>query len=145
MDAQCDLAILEPTAPLDLEDAAPPFGNGDFYLSQRVLFIGFPVAVEVITPVVGLDFDSPFPMVKGGILAAMNDDKVYIDQVANAGFSGSPIVYREIETGAVKILGMISQTGTERLWEGADAHYASAIAVGVAAKRIVAEFERVGL
>lgn len=58
------------------------------------------------------------PMVKKGAMATMffEDDngssRFYLDLVANPGFSGAPVVFKEAQSGQARIAGMVVQTAT---------------------------------
>lgn len=82
------------------------------YLAQDVLALGFPGGTRYV-------HDGPggflaLPLVKKGVLAAIasQDRPMYLDLIANPGFSGGPVLFAPHHANEIRICGMISQTAT---------------------------------
>lgn len=91
-------------------------------LAQDVLIIGYPDGTPFVSKIAGKPEGLPapnyasIPMVKHGILAAVDSEKVgntkrlYLDLVANPGFSGGPVLFRHRKTDQTLVAGMVIQT-----------------------------------
>jgi hypothetical protein len=113
-DGSVDIAVLVPpeqltnTFPLDPTMAGIRF-------AQDVYFAGFPYGVY-FTEAQNLSKFYPFPFLKKGIISAQAKDPsgelaIYLDGHNNPGFSGGPIVYRDLDHNDVwifKVAGVVS-------------------------------------
>lgn len=109
-DDPVDIAVVVP--PVQLTAALPlePTMNGIAY-AQEVYFAGFPYGLSTVAPLVTGEL--PLAFVKRGILSATEGDQaslLYLDGENNPGFSGGPIVFRDLSRQAVtfKLAGVIS-------------------------------------
>ena len=59
------------------------------------------------------------PMVKRGIVSGMQSDvdgpiHIYLDLIANPGFTGGPVLFRHQEDGVISVAGIVKGTYTQR-------------------------------
>jgi hypothetical protein len=109
-----DIAVLIPphqmTVNFDL-----PFDKTDFIYGQDAYFLGFPYDIKSA----GQGVNGPYPMamVKRGTISgthALDESKkavvILLDGYNNPGFSGAPIVYRDLNQGGIimKLIGVVS-------------------------------------
>jgi len=108
---EVDIIVLIP--PMQLSPSLqmePTIGN--LVIAQQVYFLGFPY--KMYTDAGDLMYGFPLPFVKGGILSALDVRKdkgysiVYVDGLNNPGFSGGPVVFRDLKTKQMKVAGVIS-------------------------------------
>lgn len=141
-----DILIFELETQLDIPFALPAVDDAGVMQGQDALIAGFPnVGASLTATVQGLPFPTVLPMCKQGIVSGFSRDLLYIDTIANTGFSGSPVVYRHQESAEVRIAGMVVQTVTEELaLRGivGEPHQAAGLTVCVSSRRILDEFER---
>jgi S1-C subfamily serine protease len=86
------------------------FTSMDIVFGQEVYFLGFPFGF--ITEVGNLNNNFPMPFVKKGICSNIDNKStevniIWIDGYCNPGFSGGPIVFRDIFTENIKIAGVL--------------------------------------
>jgi hypothetical protein len=58
------------------------------------------------------------PLIKHGVLSAIDSsDKsrvlIYLDAFGNLGFSGSPVIFRDLKSGETKVAGIVTAFRTE--------------------------------
>lgn len=87
-------------------------GDEGLYVAQDVLALGFPGGERYSVPMP--QGFLALPLVKKGIVSAFaaKDRPMYLDLIANFGFSGGPVIFAPTQGGAVRVCGMISQTAT---------------------------------
>lgn len=81
------------------------------FLSQSVFFLGFPFGMNVEAKSFSKYF--PMPFVKKGIVSAMafedKEEKIlYVDGYNNPGFSGGPIVFKDLKENKLKVAAVVS-------------------------------------
>jgi hypothetical protein len=114
-----DIAVLIPPKLLTLSYQLDPISGDQFIImGQEVYFVGFPFGLYIGgVNMKNLNSLTPMAMVKKGILMGDSDEgkarKLQIDGFNNNGFSGGPIVFREIRdmmnpTSNLYVLGVIS-------------------------------------
>lgn len=114
-----DIAVLIPSNLLTLSYRLDPISGDQFIImGQEVYFVGFPFGLSIGgVNMMNLNSLTPMAMVKKGILMGDSDEgearKLQIDGFNNHGFSGGPIVFREIRdmmnpTSNLYVLGVIS-------------------------------------
>jgi S1-C subfamily serine protease len=86
------------------------FTSNNIVFGQDVYFLGFPFGLT--TEVGSLNNDFPMPFVKKGICSNIDNKNpeitgIWIDGYSNPGFSGGPIVFRDISTENIKIAGVL--------------------------------------
>ena len=89
---------------------------GNMILGQQMYFLGFPYGISMNeVKILSLNNGYPLPLIKSGLLSAMSvvekPDLYYIlvlDGLNNEGFSGGPIVYKDIESNKLKVCGVIA-------------------------------------
>ncbi len=86
------------------------FTSNNIVFGQDVYFLGFPFGLR--TEVGSLNNDFPMPFVKKGICSNIDNKNpeitgIWIDGYSNPGFSGGPIVFRDISTENIKIAGVL--------------------------------------
>lgn len=144
-----DILIFELETQLEIPFVLPSIDDEGLRQGQDALITGFPdVGASVTTTVSGLSFPTVLPMCKQGIVSTMTRELLYIDVIANTGFSGSPVVYRHHDSGEIRIAGMVLKTVTEALTErgiAVEPYQAGGLSVCVSAHRLVAEFARSGV
>jgi len=96
-----DIAVLVPprllTSTLPLEPAA----KHNVIITQEVYFLGFPFGSSAGEGIAVFG-SHPVPIGKHGILSAITDGLLVVDALSNPGFSGGPIVFRDLnETGKI--------------------------------------------
>jgi hypothetical protein len=109
-----DIAVLIPphqlTVGFDL-----PFEKETFFVGQDAYFLGFPYGIQ--SPAHGINGPYPMALVKRGTISGIvpiNLEKkvglVLLDGYNNPGFSGGPIVFRDLNQGGVvfDLMGVIS-------------------------------------
>lgn len=90
--------------------------NAGIFLGQDVMVLGYPFGQAYPVTIGGQPFSTQ--MVKRGGLAAVTDDEMFLDLVANPGFSGAPVFFYEPREAKTFIAGMIKQTGTLAATDG---------------------------
>ena len=109
-----DIAVLIPphqmTVNFDL-----PFDKTDFIYGLDAYFLGFPYGIR--SPGKGVNGPYPMAIIKRGTISGVNavDESkkavvVFLDGYNNPGFSGAPIVYRDLNQGGIvmKLIGVVS-------------------------------------
>jgi hypothetical protein len=105
-----DILVMAPalqlSPPLELQASID-----NLFLSQTVFFLGFPFGMNVEAKSFRKYF--PMPFVKKGIVSAMEfEDKeekiLYVDGYNNPGFSGGPIVYKDLKDKKLKVAAVVS-------------------------------------
>jgi S1-C subfamily serine protease len=105
-----DLAIYQlPNERWPLLDSGR-ISQAGMHLSQDVLMVGYPGGNSYTVHVSGTP--NVLPMVKKGVIAAMTStpDRIYLDLIANPGFSGSPLLMAPHDARHVMVAGMVIQT-----------------------------------
>ena len=109
-----DIAVLVPPHQLTVNFELP-FDRTKFYFGQDAYFLGFPYGIQ--TSSVGINDPYPLAIIKRGTISgseAVDQHKkaglILLDGYNNPGFSGGPIVYRDLNQGAdvMKVLGVVS-------------------------------------
>lgn len=108
-DREVDAIVLEPNIQLTPKTNIE-FSMDNLVLGQDVYLLGFPFGLKTDVGTVNNDF--PIPFVKKGVCSSIDasnyEEKIiWIDGYSNPGFSGGPIVFRDIETEKLKIAGVI--------------------------------------
>ncbi len=97
------------TIPTNIPAHPLPATMEGFTYGQELYFLGFPYGLK--SDVGTLNRNFPLPFVKKGILSAMffNDPGkfFFIDGHNNPGFSGGPVVFKEVNTNEFKVAGII--------------------------------------
>lgn len=86
------LQQLSPTLPLEATSEGLTYG-------QQLYFLGFPFGWDGGGGHISSDY--PIPLVKSGILSAFipgSPTKLYLDAHVNEGFSGGPVIFKEVPT-----------------------------------------------
>ena len=104
IDFDNDIAVLAlnvniVTSPAHIHVAFDGFGLG-----QQVFILGYPLGVR------GQTFSSgfPLPIVTKGIIAASASERgVYISVSAPPGFSGGPVYFAQLKTGAITLMAVV--------------------------------------
>jgi hypothetical protein len=112
-DDPIDIAVLVPDKPLTLnfELSASPADHQVTY-GQEVYFVGFPFGLHMDSA--DLNQGYPLAFVKKGVLSAIAKENgalvILLDGFNNHGFSGGPMVYRDVKNpnGNFYVLGVIS-------------------------------------
>ena len=102
-DDPVDIAGLVPPHQMTV-DFPLPFEKVDFRFGQEAYFLGFPYGIR--SPGGGVNGPYPFAMIKRGTISGQiiqdRDKKatlLLLDGYNNPGFSGGPIVYRDLDQG----------------------------------------------
>lgn len=110
--SEVDIIVLAVPQQLSSRSPSPLIPSlGGIILSQEVYFLGFPYGIYSTESELTNWF--PIPFVKKGILSAIEINPrdfrvIYVDGHNNPGFSGGPIVFKDIKTKELKIAGVIS-------------------------------------
>jgi trypsin-like peptidase len=113
-DDPIDIAVLVPKRQLTVNFALP-FDKANFYFGQDAYFLGFPYGLQ--SPGTGVNGVYPLAIIKRGTISGtIPVDKgrkafmVLLDGYNNPGFSGGPIVYRDLNASGVtmKLIGVVS-------------------------------------
>lgn len=109
-----DIAVLIPPHQLTVNfDLA--FDKGGFFFGQDAYFLGFPYGMQ--TSARGANGPYPVAIIKRGTISGTVDvdpskkaKKILLDGYNNPGFSGGPIVYRDLNQGSVvmNLVGVVS-------------------------------------
>ena len=106
-----DIAVLIPSNQLTVNFPLEPQTAGLFF-AQDVYFLGFPFGSRFSTRMPTAAY--PLPFVKKAIVSAQVEEngarKIFLDGHNNFGFSGGPIVYRDLNQGGVvfKVAAVVS-------------------------------------
>lgn len=90
-----DIAVLVPLSQLTVNFKLDH--SSHFFFGQDVYFVGFPYGLAT-----GMKANGPFPLafIKKGIISATQNEGdatvIYVDGHNNPGFSGGPVVYRDL-------------------------------------------------
>ncbi|QWG24747.1 serine protease [Bradyrhizobium sediminis] len=109
-DDPIDIAVLVPPAQVTVNFPLPPEMKGAF-VSQEMFFVGFPFGDFGLTT---HDGQSAIGFVRKAIFSAQvgkgDATILYLDGTNNPGFSGGPVVYKDlnIPNGEMKVAGVIS-------------------------------------
>ena len=89
-----DIAVIVRPRILTQNLKLEPAGSKQVIITQEVYFLGFPFGMSID----GVAAFGPYPMpiAKHGILSAFNDGVLLVDAYNNPGFSGAPIVFRDM-------------------------------------------------
>lgn len=87
------------------------YSAGGLALAQDTFFLGFPYG-KYSPDDSRINNSFPFPFVKKGVCSAVNFTKdsgglIYLDGHTNPGFSGGPVVFKDLETNELKICGIM--------------------------------------
>jgi hypothetical protein len=95
-DEPIDIAILVPPTQLT---PSFPFEPGNFYIGQESYFAGFPFGLSLNR--MNINGIYPIPFLKRSIISAQDTQKnahiVFLDGINNPGFSGGPVVFRDLD------------------------------------------------
>jgi hypothetical protein len=111
-DDPIDIAVLVPPHVLTHSDPLEPGSPVSIFFGQDVYFLGFPYGLSMDSKHVNGAY--PFPLVKKGVYSANIDEQgvkvILLDGTNNFGFSGGPIVYRDLNQNKLVfyLLGVIS-------------------------------------
>jgi S1-C subfamily serine protease len=109
-----DIAVLIPPHQLTVNFDLP-FENKSFYVGQDAYFLGFPYGLQA--PAHGLNGPYPLAIVKRGTISGLiplaegsKGTMLLLDGYNNPGFSGGPIVYRDLNQSGVvlNVIGVVS-------------------------------------
>lgn len=108
-----DIAVYRCNEELARRDLVLPIGSDGMVFSQDAFILGFPQGLSL-----NLTGDSTsLPLAKKGIISGMIVDKgvylIYLDLIANPGFSGAPVVFHHRETGRLTVAGVVNGTMTQ--------------------------------
>jgi hypothetical protein len=114
-DDPVDIAVLIPPYQLTVNFDFSYAESDMFFVGQEAYFLGFPFDFRI--PSKGANGPYPLAMIKQGLISAVVPQdstnrvkKVYLDGYNNPGFSGGPIVYRDLNQTkfVLNLLGVIS-------------------------------------
>jgi hypothetical protein len=114
-DDPVDIAVLIPEKQLTVNFPLEPTSDG-MRVGQDVYFTGFPRG-EIYMKGLAVNASRPFPFTKKAVSSAMETGgnpnsgaKIYLDGHNNPGFSGAPIVFRDIDQSnyVMKVAGVVS-------------------------------------
>jgi trypsin-like peptidase len=106
-DDPIDIAVLVPPAQITVHFPLEPTIEG-IRLSQDVFFLGFPYGIFSMLEL------HPIPFIKKAIMSALTNEngigRIFLDGHNNQGFSGGPIVFRDLRRNneVYKVAGVIS-------------------------------------
>jgi hypothetical protein len=106
-----DIAVLVPPSPLMASVDPALASNGNITFSQSMFFIGFPYGDDQLTTRIE---ETSVGFIRKATMSALEQGdgwfRLLLDGTNNAGFSGGPVVYRDVnEQGhPLKIIGVIS-------------------------------------
>jgi len=106
-----DIAVLVPRSPLIATVDPVLVSNGNVTFSQDVFFVGFPYGDDGLSTRFE---DAAFGFIRKATMSAMRREKggilMFLDGINNGGFSGGPVVYRDLNEPArpLKVIGVIS-------------------------------------
>ena len=113
-DDPIDIAVLIPPHQLTINFDLP-FDRTNFFFGQDAYFLGFPYGIQ--SPGKNVNGPYPFAIIKRGTISGslgIDPSKkavlILLDGYNNPGFSGGPIVYRDLNQGgfAMKLIGVVS-------------------------------------
>lgn len=107
-DAQGDVAVYRLLTDLNTTALPLPTVGGRYMMGQPVIIVGYPALEHDVA--VGSGESRPFPMLKSGVIAGMPTGRLYLDLIANAGFSGGPVVFVDAHDGKPKVAGIVLGT-----------------------------------
>lgn len=97
-DDPIDIAVLIPTEQLSITLKLEPSGRIGAWYGQDVFFMGFPYGISTEGQAVTELY--PMAFVKKGTMSGMHKEKeaitIFIDGHNNPGFSGGPVIYRDL-------------------------------------------------
>ena len=131
-----DIAVLKPSVVLGPTNVNENIVTSsiDMKIGQRLYLLGFPLAMMGDSPYP----DSPLPFVKSGVLSAVDKwhdtDFIYVDCIANHGFSGGPLIYYRDDAmpPATHVVGVMVKFRLDK-----DGHSNSGIGVAVDMRHVV--------
>lgn len=110
-DEAADIAVFRLLVDLNSSPFSLPAFFEEPYLGQEVLIVGYPVQFEHSFAMEADLQPRPIPMVKAGVLAGFPGNRLYLDLIANTGFSGAPVVVADAkDPQQSKIIGMVRGT-----------------------------------
>lgn len=96
-----DIAVLVPPRLLTSTLPLEPSAKHNAIITQEVYFLGFPFGSSAGEGIAAFG-PHPIPIGEHGILSAITDGLLVVDALNNPGFSGGPIVFRDLnETGKI--------------------------------------------
>jgi hypothetical protein len=113
-DDPVDIAVLVPDHQLTVNFPLP-FDRSSFFFGQEAFFLGFPYGIQSSS--LGMNGPYPLAIIKRGTISgsiAKDQNKkaamILLDGYNNPGFSGGPIVYRDINQNGfvMNVLGVVS-------------------------------------
>jgi hypothetical protein len=113
-DDPIDIAVLVPPFQLTVNFDLP-FDRTNFFFGQEAYFLGFPYGIQ--SPGKGVNGPYPLAIIKRGTISGTHPidpskkaAMILLDGYNNPGFSGGPIVYRDLNQSTVvlKLLGVVS-------------------------------------
>ena len=138
MEAGVDISVFRCANRLTATDALPvEMGAASVYYTQDAYYVGYPLGMSLV-----MGEREVFGLVKRGIVSGSTDlggiKMWYIDSVVNPGFSGGPVVFRDLSSieQKYKILGVVTAYRTEdipaRNLDGSTSPYRIAANSGIA-------------
>ena len=114
--ARLDVAVLAPSPAIG-PCLKLGYGCEGMVLGQDAYFIGFPgaaIGMGGIQLNPGPEFNGgyPIPFVKKGTIGGFHNGKIYLDGMANGGFSGGPVVHTDT-AGETKVIGIVTSHVTD--------------------------------
>ena len=111
-----DMAVFSIDDRISPNFVAEPKSNGLIY-GQDLYFIGYPYQLDWGNG--HMNFGRPFPLARKGIASSLPSLSVpngifYIDAINNAGFSGSPVIFKQPNSNDFNIAGVISAYRTNK-------------------------------
>lgn len=95
---------------------------GDFFFSQDCFILGYPYRLSLTF---GEESEQRLPLVKRGIIAGAkgsgSDRILYLDLIANPGFSGGPVLIWDPKTSQHQVIGVVAQALAAPLHEPTEA------------------------
>lgn len=106
---KADFAVFRLQNPVEVNDDVPMALPGDSFITQSAFILGYPYGWSS-------SLEGPMqqmPIVKSCIIAGMSVlddvDIFYVDTIVNPGFSGGPLMFKDLITNQVKFAGVVTQ------------------------------------
>lgn len=113
LDSPLDIAVYRCNEDLAKRDHILPFGSDGMVFSQDAFILGFPQGLNLQLT----GGSTSLPLVKKGIISGMTQEGgislIYLDLIANPGFSGAPVIFHHRETGRLTVAGVVNGTMTQ--------------------------------